>query len=358
MNNKQKLGQFMTTNYEYILQNMFIPSNIKKIIEPFAGNKDLIKFIKNKSNYIITCYDIDPKKKNVITQNTLITPPDYTNSFIITNPPYYARNKCTDKAIFDKYNVNDLYKCFIMEIINNVCLGGIIIIPINFWSSIRKNDIKLRKQFLQKYDVHILNIFEETVFDDTTSTVCSMQFELKCTDSIHEIKITFYPSKKVLLTDLNMENNFIIGGNIYNLGKHSNYNVCRLTKNNKNSQYTNILAKCIDDNSDNMISLKYVSNDEIYIDNTPNLSSRTYASLIITPKISKSLQKILVKKFNKLLNKYRKKYNSMFLTNYRESKDIARKRISFDLVYNLVKHILNELENSCKNIFITHTHIP
>ena len=37
--------------------------------------------------------------------------------------------------------------------------------------------------------------------------------------------------------------------------------------------------------------------------------------------------------FTKLLNEYREKYNSLFLTNYRESKDIARKRISFDLVY-------------------------
>ena len=37
---------------------------------------------------------------------------------------------------------------------------------------------------------------------------------------------------------------------------------------------------------------------------------------------------------------YREKYHSLFLTNYRESKDIARKRISFDLVYQIVGHLL------------------
>lgn len=345
MSKKQKLGQFMTTNYEYILQDMSIPSNIKKIIEPFAGNKDLLKFVKNKLNYTIECYDIDPQKKDIIKRDTLIDPPEYANSFIITNPPYLARNKCSDKTIFDKYNVNDLYKCFMKQIIDNSCLGGIIIIPINFWSSIRTNDILLRQLFLQKYDVPILNIFEESVFDDTTSTVCSMQFVCKTHTSKSKIHTTFYPSKEQLTIELNKDNNFIIGGDIYNLGNESEYAVYRLTTHNLEEQNTNILVKCIDDNSDNMISLKYVPKEEIYVDNTPNLSARTYATLIITPKISKSKQIKLVKKFNALLNKYREKYHSMFLTNYRESKDIARKRISFDLVYNIVRHILNQLDD-------------
>jgi len=42
--NKQKLGQFFTTNYKYILSNLFIPNNIIKIIEPFCGNGDLLIF--------------------------------------------------------------------------------------------------------------------------------------------------------------------------------------------------------------------------------------------------------------------------------------------------------------------------
>jgi hypothetical protein len=51
-------------------------------------------------------------------------------------------------------------------------VGGILIIPLNFWSSIRLSDIELRKVFLEKYDVILLNIFEEQVFDDTTYTIC------------------------------------------------------------------------------------------------------------------------------------------------------------------------------------------
>ena len=102
------LGQFYTTNQEYILQGMQIPKNIENIIEPFTGNGDLIPFIekeqdKNNVKYNIEYYDIDPKKKDVIQKDTIKNPPDYTNKYLITNPPYLARNKCKNKLLFDKY---------------------------------------------------------------------------------------------------------------------------------------------------------------------------------------------------------------------------------------------------------------
>lgn len=226
MSNKHKkeLGQFFTTNYKYILKKLHIPKNVKNIIEPFAGNGDLLNIIK-KDNYKIECYDIDPKKDFIIKRDTIKNPPNYNDKFIITNPPYLARNKSKDKELFDKYDVNDLYKCFIKEIIRNIPLGGIIIIPLNFWSSIRNNDIELRKLFLDKYVVNQLNIFEERVFEDTTYTVCSFQFMRRKNETVNKINITIYPSNKKIVIELNKENNYIIGGNIYKLQYSGNYEV-------------------------------------------------------------------------------------------------------------------------------------
>ena len=343
-NNKKLLGQYYTTNHEYILQNMKIPNNIKNIIEPFTGNGDLIEFI-NKNNiiYNIECYDIDPKKDFIIKQDTINNPPNYKDKYIITNPPYLARNKSKDKKLFNKYSTNDLYKCFIKELITNICKGGIIIIPLNFWSSIRVADIKLRKLFLEKYDIVLINIFEEKVFNDTSYTICSFQFELK--NNNNKINITIYPSKINIITELNNSNNFMIGGDIYNLKTNNKYKISRLTNKNKDKINTNIVVKCIDDNKNNKINLSYVSNNDIYIDETPNQTARTYATLIIEPSITKKQQKKLVNKFNNFLEEYRIKYNSLFLNNYRESKDIARKRISFDLVYLIVEYILDNFDD-------------
>ena len=348
---KQILGQFYTTNHEYIFQGMLIPDNITNIIEPFTGNGDLVIFIekeqeKNNVKYIIECYDIEPKKDYIIKKDTIKNPPDYTNKYLITNPPYLARNKSKDKSLFNKYDVNDLYKCVIKDILTNICLGGILIIPLNFWSSIRIADIELRKLFLEKYNVILLNIFEEQVFDDTTYTICSFQFELKQNnDNSNILNIIIYPSKTIIKTELNDNNNFMIGGNIYNLKLKNIYKITRLTNKNKEKSNTNILVKCIDDNINNQIGLSFVEDKDIYIDDTPNQTARTYATLIIEPKIEKDKQKQLIIKFNTYLKEQRIKYNSLFLTNYRESKDIARKRISFDLVYSITKYILENFDD-------------
>ena len=353
-NNKQKsskqiLGQFYTTNHEYILQGFKIPDNIINIVEPFTGNGDLIIYIekeqeKNKVNYNIECYDIEPKKDYIIKEDTINNPPNYNNKYIITNPPYLARNKSKDKLLFDKYGVNDLYKCVIKDILTNICLGGIFIIPLNFWSSIRIADIELRKLFLEKYDIILLNIFEEQVFNDTTYTICSFQFELKKNNN-NKLNIIVYPSKTIINTELNDNNNYMIGGDIYNLQLKNIYKITRLTNKNKIKSNTNILVKCIDDNIDNQIGLSFVDDKDIYIDDTPNQTARTYATLIIEPPINKNKQKELIIKFNKFLTEHRIKYNSLFLTNYRESKDIARKRISFDLVYSITEYILENFDD-------------
>jgi len=113
-----------------------------------------------------------------------------------------------------------------------------------------------------------------------------------------------------------------------------------------NNKNTNILVKCIDDNIKEKIQLKLVDDNNIYIDNTPKLSCRTYATLIINPPINIEKQKQLVNKFNVYFNTYREKYHSLFLSNYRESKDIARKRISFELIYKIVGYLLERLDQN------------
>jgi hypothetical protein len=342
--NKRLLGQFYTTNYAYILQNMRIPEGIRSIIEPFAGNGDLLNFIE-KENYNIECYDIEPKKDFIVKRDTLLYPPNFDDAFVITNPPYLARNKSSDKSIFDKYNTNDLYKCFLQILIGSRCVGGILILPLNFLCSIRKGDIEIRERFVKKYDITVCNIFEEQVFKDTSYSICSFQFRAKQTgggeSNVSECHI--YPVNKIIHFTLCSENNYTIGGEIYNLRKNTKYKIDRATKLTKNTEdFTNILVKCIDDNIHSKIGMSVVDDltKEKYIDRTPNLTARSYAILVIEPKITIEEQSELVDKFNTYMTTYRDKYNSLFLTNYRESNTIARKRISFGLVYDICGELL------------------
>lgn len=339
---KRELGQFYTTNYEYILSNMEIPDDIDTIIEPFVGQGDLLRFIKKGT---IEAYDICPKKLvvtekiEIIQRDTLRNPPSYKDKFVLTNPPYLAKNKnIKDKDIYDKWKCDDLYKCFLKNLISDICVGGIIIVPLNFISSIRKADVLLRKNFLEKYTIQVLNIFEEQVFDDSSYSVCSIYFNHKPRQT-NTIKTFLYPSKKCITTTLNSQNNYTIGGEIYNLPCDSRFKIQRATRENRNEFTSNILLKCIDDGETQRLGFKIVDDKDIYIDDTPNLSARSYATLVFNFSLSLKDQKSLVQKMNEYINKNREKYNSLFLTNYREN---GRKRISFELAFRICNFILSQ----------------
>ena len=338
---KKQLGKFYTTNYEYILQNMKIPADISHIIEPFAGNCDLLNFI-DTDKYIVEAYDIDSDYKNIIKRDTLKNPPCYDDKFVLTNPPYLARNKNKNKELYDKYNCNDLYKCFIINLINSKkCQGGIIIIPLNFISSNRKSDINLRKRFFKEYIVDIINLFEEKVFDDTSYTVCSMLFNRRGSQ-IKKTKLYIYPTQKCVDVSFSEENNYTIGGEIYNLPVSEKYKIERATKFTTDDEYiTNILLKCIDDSTLNQLGFRIINSKDRYIDNTEKLSARSYATLVVKPMLSLQEQEKLVQEANSYLKKKREKYNSLFLSNYRESNGIARKRISFRLAFQICSYILS-----------------
>ena len=155
---KKSKGQFYTTNSSYILDGFEKPpDDIKYVIEPFAGKGDLVNWVKKLNcDVIIHSFDIDPKNDNIIKRDTLLNPPDYNNTWIITNPPFLARNKSKDKTLFDLYKTNDLYKCFIKSVVNqNNCRGGIFIIPAGFFFSSREIDVKCRDSFMKNYKLRL-----------------------------------------------------------------------------------------------------------------------------------------------------------------------------------------------------------
>ena len=325
------VGQHYTTNFRYILSNMSVPSTVKHVIEPFVGQGDLLNFLNQEVE--VEAYDIDPKTPLGTYRDVFTDPPSYSGKFVLTNPPFLAKNKSKSKDIFNKYHTDDLYKCFIKQIITDPVIGGIIILPVNFLSSTRREDTKLRNEFMRLYQPTRINIFEEQVFPSTTTSVCVIQFEPRLSDAATDIH--FYPSEQQMTVSLKPEHNYLIGGEIHNLSTNSNYKITRAVEGMEPNTY--IVIKCLDN-----IRASIVDESERgkYIDTTPNHTNRMYMLLNITPTIDIMTQQRVVDEFNRLISDYREKYHSMFLTNYREK---SRKRISFQLVYKLVSHTLNKI---------------
>jgi len=330
MENKVKFGQFYTKRSQYIIGNLIndLDKNLK-VVEPFCGEGDLLIF-----NNEYEIYDIDPKLSGCEKRDTLRNPPSYKDRLVVTNPPFLAKNKNTDKTIYEKYNVGDLYKAAIKSILE--CNGGILIVPLNFFCD---EDDKIRNLFFERFDIIRLNIFEETVFDDTTYTICSFSFKIKEEDIDYDtIECNFFPSKEVKYFDLKKETGWKMGSDFLEIiDNNNNIGIKRLRIG--GIPNSDLYLRAIDTGTDDgRISLS-IKGEHFF----GKESDRSFATLLMDKKYTREQEIIICENFNKILEYYRDKYNSMFLTNFRNStSSYARKRISFDVAYKLISYIIKK----------------
>jgi hypothetical protein len=343
--NKKNRGQFYTVNSSYILKGLPTPpQDICSVIEPFAGQGDLITWL-NQTGYNsnIEAYDIEPKASGIIQRDSLLNPPDYTDSWIITNPPYLARNKCKDKTVFDFYSTNDLYKAFILSLTKQKgCRGGIFIIPVGFFLSPRALDVQCRNAFLSKYKITKVRYFEEDVFPDTPTTVVAFSFEKSETLLTEQnIEWEHLPSGTTKIFNVKAEHDWIVGGSIYKLDKPNKIKIRRYVSGQQlkaGEQITGLTLTALDSGKkDGRISLKY---REGYVYAGKD-TSRSYATLCISGRtLTIDEQKRLAELFDDYIEKKRLETWSLFLPQFRESKEYARKRIPFELAYDIVLHLI------------------
>lgn len=347
------LCQFYTTSAEHILTDfdefidILLSSSSKIIVEPFCGKGDLLFWLKDKikqhsvnlDDFIIETYDLDPKLDFTIKQDTLESPPDYQDKFIITNPPYLASNKSENKLIYLKENLDDYYKIFIKHLTLNICNTGIIIIPFNFFLGQRTKDIELRNKFFSLYKILKVNVFEEKVFELTDYSICSILFTRGETK---DLEFNFYPEKKVMKFNL-IEFNNIFEMFEYNTG----IKVGRIViddREDETTKFTNLHLRAIDTGTmDGRICL--------YREETLNygkVSDRTFCQIKINfRKLSKDEEERIVLEFNKIVEEARNKYHSLFLINYRHSAVYQRKRIEFKMAYRIIGKIIEDIIGVC-----------
>jgi len=344
--NKKNRGQFYTTNAAYILDGLPLPPpDVRRIVEPFAGKGDLMEWLRKSGCTLeVDAYDIDPNATHIQERDTLTNPPDYANAWVVTNPPYLARNKSTDKSVFDLYDTNDLYKCFITSVVRqNNCRGGIFIIPAGFFFSPRDIDVRCRDAFLRTHRITKVKYFEESVFDDTTTTIVAVAFEKSAVDlDEQDVEWVMMPSNVRRVFNMSSSHKWIIGGDIYSLSMPDNISVRRYVEGQAlraNEQQLHITLSALDSGTkDGRIRLAYKAG-YIY---PAKECSRTYASLRITGRtLTESEQIQLCHEFNAFIEQKRDESWSLFLPQFRESKEYARKRMPFELAYRIVLHMIH-----------------
>lgn len=292
----------------------YIPQDAK-IIEPFYGKGDLVKNLNITEYYDIFLND-DHKR------DTLLNPPDYRGKWVITNPPYLAKNKAKDKNYFLNSDYDDLYKIAISTML--AAEGGILVIPINFFSDARSS--KIRKEFLSIFSIKRINYFKDKMFDNTSYNVCSFAFERNKENSYQEIPLVIYgneiKTQKIILEE---KYNYRLGGEIFEKLSQVKTVFSRITQNNKKIP-TKINIVCIDKQN---TPLHFYYSDTPYYgkDSDRNVATLSYTG---DGALTEKEQKEIIEEANKVIEQIREQYSDIILTNFR---DRNRKRISFQEAY-------------------------
>lgn len=295
----------------------FIPN--VKIVEPFYGEGDLVRDF-NVEEY----YDISFPEGSEHYRDTLNNPPDYTNKWVITNPPYLAKNKASDKKIFEQYEYDDLYKIALFTLMK--AEGGILVIPINFFTDERSKNI--RNLFLSTFQIKRLNIYLDQMFESTAYNICSFAFiKKKNTEQIIDTYI-YDKEKNIKQISFNLKKEFgyRIGGDFFNSLKKVKNIFSRVTIE-KPSNPTHITITCIDKTNE---PLHFSYSEEPYYGKQCDRNIATLSTMI---EISNEMQIKMIEEGNKIISNFRKSTYDLVFTNYR---DRSRKRIGFTEAYQIM----------------------
>lgn len=301
---KKELGQYFTTN-NFFSSPIFIKwiksIHQKIILEPFAGNKDIVNhLLKIEPKLKFKLYDIDPVDKS-ITRNDSIK--NFPKGFdcVITNPPYISKkNSQTKEFVFD-----NLYKDAFFKILNNSSIGAVIL-P----KSVIKQESLLKR-------VHTIIIDDSNTFNDTEAQTCLLIYQKKPSEEINVYK-----------------NNILIGDLFKIHNKSTNTNIIKF-----NDSKGQIVLNAIDSRKTQKAHFSLINKNQIYNYNKNNRSKVCiniphWANLLIKYKSPENV----IDKLNQILEDYRAKTHDLFLINhFGQMKDLSfRKRIPFNVAKDLI----------------------
>lgn len=318
---KRDLGQFFTKKDKWLKPQVvsFIKeANRNSVLDPFAGDGDILKAIAGINEWDNLCgLDID-NELNWELNDSLISIPK-TDSIIITNPPYYAKN-CAN------VNQSKSYKYFkdsefdnLYQIALEKCLNAS-----DYVVSIVPESFLLANVLLDR--LQSITILEENPFDDTTFPVCVVCYGDTQT-SLEEIKIykgdkycsTF---KELISQDLKPQGwlkvkfNYIDG---------------------------NIGIRCIDGVGvdDNIRFCLPVELD--YDISKINKNSRFITVAQIDTDVDIEL---IIKKANEILNDYRVRTNDLLMLAFRSNKKngVRRRRVDFKTVRAILEQSITSIK--------------
>ena len=311
--NKQALGQFYTTCADALLSNTpFAYERIvlgRPVLDPFAGQGNLLDWAKNVGATTVRGYDLFPKRPAFICRDTLLDPPDYKGFVVVTNPPYLNANKCRqgDKRPYAKWDTNDYYKCFLASLEPHGCDEALVILPGNFICESRG---AARRRLFETHHIVSARYWNQQTFEDATTSICVLHLRRGQRD-FQSFSLNLVQENLVVPVVLEDKYNYLWGKDFFDYIEGHSIIVVKTDKGMPEPNTRMVLSLL--DWGRWPSGLNFNSGDPIYCN--PN-SFTTYQITLPQFNLTITQQKSVVTHFNAKLTQYRSQYYDLFLANY------------------------------------------
>lgn len=330
---KQELGQYFTTNSDYILSGFEDVVLGKVVIDPFAGGKDLLNWGEMNGSVGSVGYDIEPKDDDIIQNDSIANPPSYADTILVSNPPYLSKNKFKgDKSVFEYWGQNDLYKCHLASLADD-CDEGLIILPSNF---LCESSAKARSKLFETHYIVKAKYWNTPVFEDATTGITVIHIR-RGRMPYQKFEVFHGSDNFTFEMILESQYSYLHGKDFFDIINKASGKL-KVIKTDKGmpKPNTNIVVGLLD-NGKWPSGLSYNEGDPIYC--SPK-SFTTYQLTLPDIYLNEEQQRHVVSKFNSTLRYNREKYHDMFLSNYMGPK---QKILSRSFINKLLEVTIDEI---------------
>lgn len=317
---QQLTGSFFTRNAEKLLQGFEDMAKGAQIVEPFAGDGDLVEWCLRHGAKSVEQYDLSPRSESV-QQNDSIANPILDRPVVVTNPPWLARNRNKDKAHYEQWGQDDLYKCHLAALTTSKVERGILVLPANFLSEARG---KARKTFFGTFRILRAKYYRIPVFADASAAVCVLVFERRSKDwwdrtdvMEFDVELITRDSSKVSKHQFHEQYEWLAGKEFFEL-IYSDPDPIKVT----------ILRPGQKPNTSIVISL--LTDGKLpmgaHLQEEPVFNDKSFTTYTVVTSVPVRNQQAVVDLYNKLLTKFVYQYDGLFLANYVEAHQKIKSR--------------------------------
>ena len=294
-----------------LLEKIEKPPQGSIVVLPFA-NQEILDWLG--TGYITLAYAENPRTNKIFNREVFTNPPKFQGSYVIANPPWTKKNSTEEKAIFDRYGTDALYKCFIKMLLKDYPIGGTIILPFKFLIGTRESEQKRRREFFRIFRPEKMLVFSEQIKEKEVTLL--IQFIRRTEELLQKevVPITIISPRRTYETKWTIQNNeepFILESNPF-------IKALKETPTKKIKAFVDIY---------NSNTLFYLNKSEpICLSETGQENS---TKISIKGFVSKKLKEKIIKDFNSSIHEWRDSTESLFLP-YVLIKDIKTPYIDID----------------------------